>query len=539
MKTKASAKTSFWKQHYLFFVFVVIALAAVLRFWELGSNPAALNRDEAALAYNAFLLQQTGMDEWQQPWPLALRSFGDYKLLGYSASIIPFFYMFGWHDWVVRLPAALAGVGIVIISIAIARWSWNWPRSWSVMLGVFIAVQPVFIFFSRMAWEANVALFFLLLSCWFFWRGIKKPSLIFDAIGLIIFVIASFTYNTPVFMIPILCVLLIWSRGIKKPQHWLFPVVGLCALGAANVWLLHSVIAQKNSVTVFADEHLWSQWSEYRTGLPSWQQRILGNRWLFYAEQIAIRFYKSFSPEFLVIKGGQHPWHAIPSHAHLLLATYLLSFTGMLSSISEWRKKIFTFSWPKGLLVLTLFSLWPAIITVDAPHATRSLLFLWCLVVWSTIGLQQLWHWQWPATISKIIVPIIVIFVSVGAVNYLRDYFISYRAQSSVILEAGLKETLADVQQKYGDQPIAIIDPGGYLYIQVAWVKLLQPQEFFRTMERHLPDTIGFQYGYRLGNYRFVKEATDRLKDEKVWITWLPAEGHWQSYYVNSDVGEK
>ena len=62
---------------------VILLLAIVVRFWALGSLPVILNRDEAALGYNALLLVQQGVDEWGRQWPITLTSFGDYKLVGY------------------------------------------------------------------------------------------------------------------------------------------------------------------------------------------------------------------------------------------------------------------------------------------------------------------------------------------------------------------------------------------------------------------------------------------------------------------------
>jgi hypothetical protein len=61
---------------------LITLLAFSVRFILSDSLPAALNRDEAAIGYNAMLLSQTGLDEWGRSWPLALESFGGYKLPG-------------------------------------------------------------------------------------------------------------------------------------------------------------------------------------------------------------------------------------------------------------------------------------------------------------------------------------------------------------------------------------------------------------------------------------------------------------------------
>src|SRR3990172_6192442 len=90
-------------------LWLIIGVAFLQRFWQVGQLPATLNRDEAAVAYNAFLLSETGKDEWGRSWPVALESFGDYKLPGYSLVLMPFFKLLGLNDWVVRLPSVIAG----------------------------------------------------------------------------------------------------------------------------------------------------------------------------------------------------------------------------------------------------------------------------------------------------------------------------------------------------------------------------------------------------------------------------------------------
>ena len=99
----------------------ITLLAFFLRVWQLGQLPAILNRDEAALAYNAYLLSTTGQDEWQKSWPLTLESFGDYKLAGYPLLLIPFLKIFGLTDLAVRLPSALAGTVLVPLVFLLAK----------------------------------------------------------------------------------------------------------------------------------------------------------------------------------------------------------------------------------------------------------------------------------------------------------------------------------------------------------------------------------------------------------------------------------
>ena len=88
------------KLNYLFIL--IIFLAFVTRFFALSSFPPGLYSDETALGYNAFSLLKTGRDEFGNPWPLTLRSFGDYKPPLSSWSMMPFIVIFGLFVYIIK-----------------------------------------------------------------------------------------------------------------------------------------------------------------------------------------------------------------------------------------------------------------------------------------------------------------------------------------------------------------------------------------------------------------------------------------------------
>jgi 4-amino-4-deoxy-L-arabinose transferase-like glycosyltransferase len=100
---------------------IVFVLAIIIRFTQLTQIPSTLNRDEAALAYNAYLLMKTGRDEWNRSWPVSLESFGDYKLPGYPFLLLGSFRLFGVNDFAVRFPSAVAGVLLVGVAYLFCR----------------------------------------------------------------------------------------------------------------------------------------------------------------------------------------------------------------------------------------------------------------------------------------------------------------------------------------------------------------------------------------------------------------------------------
>ena len=49
---------------------LIFSVGFILRFWQLGVNPASLDWDEASLGYNAYSLLKTAKDEYGTLLPL-------------------------------------------------------------------------------------------------------------------------------------------------------------------------------------------------------------------------------------------------------------------------------------------------------------------------------------------------------------------------------------------------------------------------------------------------------------------------------------
>ena len=61
------------------FLLSLIILAAGFYFTKVVHNPPGYYIDEASISYNAYVISQSGQDEFGRSWPLYFRAFGDYK----------------------------------------------------------------------------------------------------------------------------------------------------------------------------------------------------------------------------------------------------------------------------------------------------------------------------------------------------------------------------------------------------------------------------------------------------------------------------
>ena len=529
-----------------------LVVSAGLRFYQLGSLPPILNRDEAALAYNAVLLSQTGLDEWGRYWPLSLASFGDYKLIGYPALLASFFWLFPVNDFWVRVPSAGAGLVIVILIAGLAHSVWK--NHWQTVFAIWLAtLAPVLFFYSRWAFEANLGLMWLLLGWWLSilpnqTSPLSKYLWLFDLLGVVSWTTTAITYNTPWLLWPFLILVLIWNRGLRNWRNWWWPTLLTILLMLILTIKLSAISAQKSSITIFADETTWSKWIEYRTQLPDAWKPIWGHRLIYNLQIIGQQWWLTYQPQFMVIKGGGHPWHQLPGYGHLTWLIYILGWLGILifffrtgRVVNWWRQKKIFWSqlvngqtpWHQqfGLFFLTIISSLPSAITIDAPHATRSLLFLVIWVMWASHG----GIWLISQVSSRLINPallnkskfwlgtglLILIAVVIGeSIPYYSRFFNWYANHLPAELKPGLAQTINQVENQYPDLPVAVVDPEGYQYILVAWYLKIPPSVFFSSTVKQLPDRIGLRYGERLSHYHFIGQFGDRDPTEKILVDW-------------------
>lgn len=539
----------------------IILLGFGLRAWQVTRIPAILNRDEAALAYNARLLKETGKDEWGRVWPLTLESFGDYKLPGYPAVLVLCFSLLGYTDLAVKLPSVLAGTSLIYLTYLFTRDVLRLDRRYSLLSAIFIAFQPVFFFYSRVAFEANVALALVVCGLYLLLKTSTHRWQL-DVLAVFIWLGAVLTYNTPLLLLPFFIFFLVWWRGWRQTRTWLLPVSGLVVVLAFGLFSLLTLAKQKSGITIFTDETVWKASVDYRLQFHGLAQKILGNKPVFFTRLIVWHYIQTYTPYFVVTHGGAHPWHQLPGYGHLTGTVYLLAMVGIVLSIFTLggtavyfyhflRQRRATVTHLRSVhahalrmkmpvrlksVAFVLFCLiitpLPAAVTVDAPHATRSLLFFWSMTLMAVITCFWIHNWlrQYPRSWGKYWVTVIAGLVLFEFGQYSYTYFTQYPQESTQILHGGYDQVIQRLESRSGNSKVAVIDPDGYQYILTAWYAKLSPQTYFATVEKHLPDKIGFRYGYKVGRYRFIISPSDRAEEEKTVLFWQQqgTQGSWQ-----------
>lgn len=383
-------------------LFIIVLLAIAIRFYQLGVIPVALNRDEASLGYNAYLLLKTGQEEHGRSWPLNLESFGDWKLPVYMYSLVPLISVFGLSEWTVRLPSALAGVGIVLAGYWLTVLFLEKKKSaqhLGLMVAFFLAVSPWSVHFSRIAYEANLAMLLFVLGCIFYNKALQRTKVsswyvIFSAAA---FSLTVFTYHSYQIVTPTFLLLLVLINYKELWQWWLHSrKTVLISVGIIVGSFLLLLFSQRTG----ANETKYKNISIFSRDIEAYEQSmtkmllndthpVLAKLFASYPVTVGQRLYNNvislFDPQFLFTQGGSHQSHNIPGFGNFHAFALLTLPAGIYVAV---RKRE---SWQILLLAWILAAMIPPLLTysldVSANHSTRFSAALVPLEMMSAYGL--------------------------------------------------------------------------------------------------------------------------------------------------------
>lgn len=450
-------------------LFLILLLAIILRFYRLGEIPSGLVNDEAAFGYNAYSLLKTGRDEFGESWPVIFRSFGEGKLPGYVYLTMPSVAIFGLNELAVRLPSALFGVLTV----------WVVSR-WSLLAGLALAIMPWHIHFSRAAFEANVALFFITLAVWL-WQKKKRLGSILS------FVLSTLTYSAASVFVPLWAIYIFWLDRKK--------IILLLFIPLTLLLLKQSQFNRFGSISVFnpqsgVPQRLVQKFTE--TGAqPVWLMRGLHNKPMEYGWEIMRRYSSHFSPEFLFFSGDPNrPRYRVPDTGQLLWIELPFLLIGLYAAVKKRQ------GW---LLVWLFLAPIPAALTFETPSAIRSYFMIVPLVMIIALGLET----------AKKFWKLILILFAYNLIHYLDAYFVHAPVHQPYEWQGGYRELVSRVNELMPNYRRAeITDSRGTAYIYFLFYNRYDPTVWQQQSRSSVTerDKFGFTTINHLENLNFVGE---------------------------------
>jgi 4-amino-4-deoxy-L-arabinose transferase-like glycosyltransferase len=507
-------KTKLQKQLFI----LIIAISFFVRFIGLSQVPPALNRDEAAIGYNAYSILKTGRDEHGQFFPLTFKSIGDYKMPLYIyATVFPVAF-FGLNEFSIRFWSAFAGGASVIIIYYLVQLLLTETRFKPATIGrvslaaaFFLALNPWAVFYSRVAFEANLSLALFLTGLYCFLKGFKTN--LFFYLGLGLFLLAFLTYSSSLIFIPPFFAfgLLIWKNKLFQKKR-LLPILLFIILAVFIFKSVGAVSSQKSNITIFSDPTIINYYNTTRTQIYQ-VNRFLARTWwnkkVFFLRLLTENYLKTFSPRFLVLEGGLHPWHRNPGVGNFYFIEIILALVGIWWL---WRSPIP--SWLKWfLLVWLLLAPLPSAITIDAPHSTRSLYLLPVLLIFASFGLVFLWQ---KLKTKRLILALIIFVYLINMVYAAGHYLKLYPQELASSVPWGLKQSLQFVMGENLKGKIYLTGIHDSIYLYPLVYTRFPPCQFQQEAVWTAPDLAGLTNAYLFGRFQIVDASQDIVNPQAV-----------------------
>jgi len=456
-----------------FTLIIILILGIFFRFYNLGSFPISLHRDEAFLGYNAYSLLKTGKDISGSLLPIHTESFL-YSPLGYSYLSIPFIYMLGLSEFSVRFTSALFGSLTVLLTYFLVKrifkkheepliGTLSTTNMIALLSAFFLAINPWHINLSRTATENIIVTFFIVASLLFYLMSISYGWK-YLIVSFILFSTTLFIYQAPRAFLPVFIPLVILVFNSKKElikNKIVFISLCLIFIIAPLVFVLLSpqLSLRIRTLSIFHDKLTQLVINEQISndgsgGLPYIVTRVFHNKVIGYGNLFLENYFKHFSFDFLFLDKGYPDRYRVPGMGLLYIFELPLIVLGAIYLFNKYRKiGIFIAFW---ILVSPIGS---ALTFDDVPNLQRTVFAIPAYSILSGFGLVIFLKLTRSINLRifrlSILAVFFIIFFSIS--YYLVQYYFQARVYRSWYRQDGYKELVKEVNNLLPNYKKAII----------------------------------------------------------------------------------
>jgi 4-amino-4-deoxy-L-arabinose transferase-like glycosyltransferase len=482
-------------------ILLLSLLVAILffRFWQLDQFPLGFFPDESSIAFNAYAIAKSGVDEHGVRLPVYFKAFGEYKNPLFIYASVPVIQVLGLSRYSARLVSALlfvmaAGVLVVILKQQAGD---NRQNRWPIILaGTFFLALPWTFLLGRVVFEiaAFPLLFFAGLLCLVkFDHQVNSRRQLFWWLGFTVSMgLLFYSYTVARFLAPILWLV---AGGLWRKK-----------LGPVRLVVSGLVFG------LFLWPAVWWE-SAYPGSLLARYQMVATEASYF---DYLINYLKHVSPYFIFSLGDGNQRHSIVGQGLLYASTLPFCVVGLWQICQQESRKLG--SW---LVAGLLLSPIPASLTLPVPHVLRVVGLMSILSYLMGLGVVSMWQRQSQRKIA-VALSLMILFQSV---IFLRYYFTQYQFESGAWFEVETVEALEAAVRIPNKEQYLISDrlyPGSYAtaYFALAEHQRLSPAEVMaRTTLVHINTEFFQQYDHGV-----VVMTTSECQDHIVILQQFPLE---------------
>ncbi len=441
------------KNKSVLFLGLILLIGVFLRFIILGSVPGSLNWDEVSWGYNAYSISETARDEYGKLLPLSFKAFGDFKQPVYIYLDAFFVKAFGLNAFSVRFASAFFGslsillVYFMVKEIFIKRVE---REKLALLSAFFFAISPWSIQFSRVAYEANLGLFFVILGVFIFFKGLNSRKYWLLFLSVVPFTISGFTYHSLKIFMPIFFISLIIYSLKKATAKKILALLLIFYIALNLIWVLDSrTTSRGRSVTFFQEPSKILEIPIKELDSDKISHDYLGvlihNRRVVFVNTYISNYLMHFDPSYLFMK-GDNPRHHAPEMGLLYLVSLPFILLGMYFFVkNKISESVVIFIW---LLLAPVASS----LAVEAPNASRSLIFLPTWDIFFAAGIV----FSEKIIAKKYLIYFRIIFWGFLFINFLyftHQYFIHTNQLTQKDWQYGYKEAVEFVENASAESP--------------------------------------------------------------------------------------
>ena len=215
---------------------LVLLLGGGVRVAQFVRNPPGFNQDEAASAYEAYALAETGQDKWGNTLPAYFPAWGSGQNVLLAYLTVPVIKAAGLSIFSARLVPLVLGLLTLPLFFLSLRPVGRFPALLGTLL---LALAPWHFMLSRWALESNLVPFFMLLGCFCLSRAFLTGRRRWIVPCLLPFALSLYAYGTTVVVLPgLFAVLALLGFGHirRRWPSWLL-ALGLFGLVASPFML--------------------------------------------------------------------------------------------------------------------------------------------------------------------------------------------------------------------------------------------------------------------------------------------------------------
>lgn len=492
-------------------LFIILGLAIFFRFFYLTKSPPSLNWDEVSIGYNAYSVLKTGKDEWGKFLPLAFSAFGETKLPGMIYASIPGITLFGLTDFGVRVTPAVIGVLAVLVLYLLTKEILGIKFAYAASF--LLAISPWHVHLSRASFEAGLALLFVMLTIYAFYRGLKKSNWFY--LSAVFAALAMYSYNSARILLPLLIPLLLvlnWHAFKKNLKIVLSAGLlgALLMLPAVKDLSSSNALLRFNTLNYAANKSFIDGIGESRryTPLPDPLPRLIHNKYTHYVHRFFTNYLKSFGSEFLFFAGDRYTQRSSQEMGLLYFFELPLLIFGL---VKIWGNKWFA----RILVPWILLAPIPSAITIDAPSALRGLSALPPLLIVESVGLVKFL----PIILKKKLFTIISTAFVVWNIGYFcyRE-FGAYPIKYSSAWGYGYKDAVIEMMKYYDEvDQIYITTKQGEPYIYTLFYGGFDPSKFQHDSNlKKSVDSVGWTHVDAFDKIKFVDFHSEFYKPSEI-----------------------